>query len=445
MDTPTKQSASPLNNAAYLGIALLLGGLTALVGGAFHEGVSQLGRVYAGLSQTLTLAAPWSYLLMALVSASAFCLAVAIVRRFAPEASGSGVQEVEGAMAGERYVRWHRVLPVKFIGGLLSLGAGLVGGREGPTIHMGASLAQALVERFRLSGADAKALLGAGAAAGLTAAFSAPVASVLFIIEEARGTFPYSKRTYHAVIAAAAACGVLTIWWQGGAPFMAIHAQTMPVSFLWAFVLLGALLGGVGVLFNRVILFSLDAAARLSQHVSPYVLPACLGIMIGPLILWFPQATGGGEHVVEVLVQHPLSIGMLGLLVVARFVMTASSYAAGAPAGIFAPILALAVVVSLFVGNVLALFVSVPDGAMVAFAVAGMAGLFASSIRAPMVGVVLIIELTGAHAALMPSLLCAATAAIVAMALGGQPIYDQLLQRTLRLAQTEALAHTKTK
>ncbi len=436
--TTSKQSpTNSTSSTVYFSVALVIGVLTALVGSAFHQIVKYAQVIVPELPFMLGLDGWLAYVFLALFSMSMFCGAVALVRRFAPEAGGSGIQEVEGAMEGLREVRWSRVLPVKFIGGVMALGAGLVGGREGPTIHMGASIAQAVAERFKVTVQDARALLGAGAGAGLTTAFSAPIASALFIIEEARDTFPYSRRSYYAVILACGASAIVTIALLGNRPFMAIQAQVTPLSFYPVFVVLGVLLGVLGVYFNKMVLRCLDWSQHVSVRYSPYVWPAVLGAIIGPMMLWLPSATDGGENLVEILVTHPLTLGTVVLLVVIRFVMTITSYAAGTPAGIFAPILALATVFSLLFGQVLSLFVTLPPDAMASLAVAGMVGLFASTISAPMVGVVLVMELTGNYALAVPCFLCAISAAVTALALKGRPIYELLLERTLRLAAAQ--------
>lgn len=431
--TPPR-SETVTKDMAFYGIALLIGFATALVGTVFHRVVGFMQMHLPQVPSYLGVEGVAAAIFLAFLCASMMCLAVLLVRKFAPEASGSGVQEVEGAMAGLRQVRWQRVLPVKFFGGLLSLGSGLVGGREGPTIHMGASIAQALSQRVTMAVSEARALLGAGAAAGLTAAFNAPVASVLFVIEEARGVFPYSMRTYYAVILASGASVLTTVALLGPTPFMALSATAPELVVFPIFVLLGVVLGVMGVFFNRLVLTSLDYAQQISVRYSAYLWPLLLGLCIGPMVLWLPDATGGGESLVERLVHHPLSLGLLGLLAIVRLVMTVASYAAGTPAGIFAPILAIAVVFSVFFGKLLMLFLPLSPDLLVALAVAGMAGLFSSTIRAPMVGVVLIVELTGAYSLAVPSFLCAMTASVVASSCGGRPIYELLLERTLRLA-----------
>lgn len=428
-----KVSRSGQGSAYYL-IAALVGALTGVVGSIFHQSVEHFLQRSRQLPEILGLQGPWLYVVMALFSAILFCGAVALVRRFAPEASGSGVQEIEGAMAGLREVRWQRVLPVKFIGGIMALGSGLIGGREGPTIHMGASIAKGIGSRFALSVQEARALWGAGGAAGLTAAFSAPVASVIFVLEEARNVFPYTMRTYSAVIIACGCSAIATAAISGTTPFMALDATAMPLTFLPVFLVLGAILGVLGVLFNRTIMAGLEISRRVGLRFSPYLIPALLGLVIGPMLVIFPEATGGGESLAVAITDNPLPIGLLGLVVLIRFFGTAASYSTGAPAGIFAPILALATATSVLLAGLLELLMPLPPGAVVAFAVAGMAGLFSSTIRAPLVGIVLVAELTGTYDLAVPVLLTAVTANLVAQALGGRPIYEVLLERTLRLA-----------
>ncbi|CAM4382228.1 H(+)/Cl(-) exchange transporter ClcA [Kerstersia similis] len=423
-----------ISDRTYYFLAAIIGTLTGVLGSAFHSLVERSLAWSRHLPETLQLSGPLLYIVMALFSAVMFCAAVALVRRYAPEASGSGVQEIEGAMQGLREIRWQRVLPVKFIGGTLALGAGLVGGREGPTIHMGASIAKAISSRFTLAAEQARALWGAGGAAGLTAAFNAPLASIAFIIEEARDAFPYRINTYGAVIIACGFSGLTTTALTGSIPYMSMSAEHMPTYFLPAFIVLGLVLGVLGVVFNRAIIAGLNLSQKVGLKVSPYLIPALLGLIIGPMLILFPEATGGGESLAVALVSNPLPIGLLGLVILLRFFLTAASYSTGVPAGIFAPILALATTSSILFATLLGYVITLPPGAMVAFAAAGMAGLFSSTVRSPLVGIILVLELTGTYALAIPSLLTAVTAHLVAAGLGGKPIYEVLLARTLRLA-----------
>lgn len=423
-----------LADAAYYGVAVLVGAITGVLGSLLHLGTDRILGWPEALRSHLGIGGDLLLIAAATISAAMVLLSVWLVRRFATEAAGSGVQEIEGAMAGLRELRWFRVLPVKFFGGLLSLGSGLVVGREGPTIHIGASVAQGFSERLGLTLRDGRGLIAAGGAAGLAAAFSAPLASILFVIEETRRQFPYSLRTYTGLMLAAVTSGIVTEAIAGQRPFMDVAVPDVPLEWLPAFVVLGLFLGGLGVAFNRALVWSLDAALAIGRRTSFYILPLVVGLVVGVLLILQPEATMGGEGLATQLIGENLPLTLLALIVVVRFVMTMASYATGVPGGIFAPILSLATAAGLLYGLLVAAILPLPAGMEAAFAVAAMGGLFAATVRAPLVGVVLIAELTGAYTTLVPAILTCLFANLFADWLGGRPIYEVLLERTLALA-----------
>lgn len=427
-------SSSRISDARFYLLATLLGILTGFVGTWFHL----IADALLVWHRALTVSVPLSWALpVAAVSTSAMVVAaVFLVRRFAPEAAGSGVQEIEGALEELRPLRWRRVLPVKFFGGLLSIGAGLVVGREGPTIHIGASIAGGLSDFAKPGRLERHGLYAAGAAAGLAAAFNAPLAAVLFVIEETRRQFPYTFRTYMGVAIAATFSTLLTEDIAGVGPDLAISSPGVAPHFLIGFGLLGALLGAFGIVFNKLLLWSLDAVLWLGNATSPYLFPALWGLFLGALLIVFPSATGGGETLILRLVSEHWTVAGLFLLVLLRLFTTMGSYSAGAPGGIFAPILTLATSTGLALGAAAAAITPDAGHLPVAFAIAAMGGLFTSTVRAPMVGVVLVLELTGSFELLLPVFITCIVSNIVAELLGGKPIYEQLLERTLRLAGT---------
>lgn len=429
-------------NGAYYIVAALVGMIVGILGSAFHVGVNTLGAAWpAYLQGTLQLEGPPLYAAAAVVAAVMTLVSLWLVRRFAPEASGSGVPEIEGAMEGLREVRWRLVLPVKFVGGLLSLSSGLVLGREGPTIHIGASVAKAASDLMKWSSEDMRGLLAAGGAAGLAAAFNAPLAAVLFVIEETRRQFPYSSRTYIAVVLASVASAVMTEYLTGDTPYMLLEVSTLPYGLLPAFIGLGVLLGVVGVAFNRTLVWSLDRVRALGLRHSFYIFPAIVGLMIGVLVLVLPEATQGGELLAVELTREGRPLAILAVIVLLRFVMTMASYSTGVAGGIFAPILALATTIGLCYGSALATVLPLPEQAQTAFAITAMGGLFAATIGAPLVGMVLVLELTGAYAVLVPVMLTAIFANMTSQWLGGRPIYEILLERTLAIEAEGRASH----
>ncbi len=420
------------SDAGYFLLALVVGALGGSIGTAFHVAVEGLLGASAWLAET---ALPLALKLAVSIAAAAVAATAAalLVRRIAPEAAGSGIQEIEGAMEGLRPLRPVRVLVAKFLGGVFALGAGLVLGREGPTIHMGAASAELLTGRLKLDWRERKGLIAAGAAAGLAAAFNAPLAAVLFIVEETRRQFPYGYRTYIAVIVAAATAAIITEGIAGVGPALEIAAPAVPLPILPMFVVLGILLGALGVTFNAALVAALDISRGIAQR-HWWLPPLAVGALAGALLVLAPDATRGGESLIEGLIIARYGVLVLLGLTALRLIGVLSSYASGVPGGIFAPMLSIATCFGLAFGVTLEGIAPDVDHLPAACAVAAMGGLFAASVRAPLVGVVLVLELTGAYELLLPVLITCAGATVTAEKLGGRPIYEVLLERTLRLA-----------
>jgi CIC family chloride channel protein len=425
-------SISVRSDAAYFLKATLVGILVGGLATGFHTGLDFLFAHYAALRQALG-PGYMPYVVSMAISAACVTGAYILVKRVAPEAAGSGIQEIEGAMEDKRPLHWPRVLIAKFFGGLLALGSGLVLGREGPTIHMGAMTAEALSRSQDLSGDDHKGLLAAGAAAGLAAAFNAPLAAILFIVEETRRQFPFGYRTYMAVIIASILSAAITEQLTSIGPPLQVDVGFVPV---WSFVLLavlGLFLGALGVFFNRALITVMDLFLKIPSGLR-WVPAVVIGAATGILLNILPAATGGGEELVHDLILTNYGVITLLVLTLLRFGGVLFSYASGVPGGIFAPMLSIATCAGLAFGVASAELLPVDDDFRSACAVAAMGGFFAASVRAPLVGVVLVMELTGAYSLIMPVLITCTTASLTAHHLGGRPIYEELLERTLRLA-----------
>lgn len=446
LDGITENAASParMDNRMLLGnagnssaqvrfilLACVTGILTGIFGSYFHLIINtliawphKLGEYISGIPLLVS---------AAFITMLSTVFAAFIVRRVAPEAAGSGVQEVEGAMEGLRSVHWLRVLPVKYTMGILSISSGLVLGREGPTIHIGASLAAAINDFVKTSIPERRGLIAAGAAAGLACAFNAPLAAVLFVIEETHRQFPYTFRTYMAVITAALLSTIMTEVIGGAAPDLSMPAIKLSLSALPGFIALGCLLGFIGVGLNKSILWTGSFATRLHARV-PYLFPALVGLLVGALFILMPLSVTGGDLVIKQLTNgNPGLVFLLGLACL-RFLTMVGSYSSGVPGGIFAPILALATCIGLAFGGIIDTFFQQTENLSLAFAIAAMGGLFTASVRAPIVGVVLTLELTGSYGLTMPILATCLAANLTAQWIGGRPIYEELLDRTLAQA-----------
>ncbi len=366
-----------------------------------------------------------------LLSAFGFLL----VNRFAPEAAGSGIPEIEGALDGVRPVRWWRVIPVKFFGGVGTIGAGLVLGREGPSVQMGSSVGRMLTDIFRLKDDEGRhTLVASGAAAGLAAAFNAPLAGIMFVVEEMRPQFRYNLVSIKAVIIAAIVATITYRSLQGqGAMIPLPSYPPVPLSSLGLFLVLGLLFGAIGVLFNRLVVMTMDGFDRIHGHkTSRFVaVGAVLGAVFGAMLLFLPKLTGEGVALIPDAAHGDFALTALFGLFMIRLVTTLACFGSGAPGGVFAPMLALGTLFGTFFGVLCGELFPGMDITAGTFAVAGMGALFAATVRAPITGILLVIELTHNYDLILPLLITTLGATMAAQAMGGKPIYSQLLQRSL--------------
>ncbi|HEJ9096775.1 H(+)/Cl(-) exchange transporter ClcA [Serratia odorifera] len=432
---------------AILVMAALVGTLAGLLGVAFEKAVDWVQQ--QRLSGLAYVANYWFLVwpLAFLFSAALAVLGYYLVRRFAPEAGGSGIPEIEGALEELRPVRWWRVIPVKFIGGMGTLGAGMVLGREGPTVQMGGNVGRMVLDIFRIRGAEARhSLLATGAAAGLSAAFNAPLAGILFIIEEMRPQFRYNLISIKAVFIGVIMSAVVFQIFNGQHSVIEVgKLSSAPTNTLWLYLVLGAVFGAVGVMFNRLIFRTQDMFARIHGGNMRKILliGGLLGGMCGILGLIQPQAAGGGFGLIPIAAAGNYTVGMLMFIFIARVVTTLLCFASGAPGGIFAPMLALGTLFGTAFG--LASGHLFPQYGLEAgtFAIAGMGALFAATVRAPLTGIVLVLEMTDNYQLILPMIITCLGATLVAQLLGGKPLYSSLLARTLEkqeAQQTQATA-----
>ncbi|KAB8306277.1 H(+)/Cl(-) exchange transporter ClcA [Erwinia endophytica] len=420
-------------------MAGIVGILAGLVGVGFEKAVNAVNAyrltILATVENHWLLLFPLAFILSALLAVIGYYL----VQRFAPEASGSGIPEIEGALEELRPVRWWRLIPVKFIGGMGTLGAGMVLGREGPTVQLGGNIGRMVLDIFRMKSTEARhSLLATGAAAGLSAAFNAPLAGILFIIEEMRFQFRYSLISIKAVFIGVIMSSIVFRLFNGEHAVIAVgKLGESPVNTLWLYLLLGMVVGVVGVAFNVLIFKTQDMFQRMhgGNLRNLLIIGALLGGVCGVLGLIEPESTGGGFTLIPIAVAGNYTIGMLLFIFIARMVTTLLCFGSGAPGGIFAPMLALGTLLGTAFGMASASLFPAYHLEAGTFAIAGMGALFAASVRAPLTGIVLVLEMTDNYQLILPMIITCLGATLLAQCLGGKPLYSALLARLLAKQQ----------
>lgn len=410
-------------------IAPIAGAAVGLVGALFMlslEAAVKLRGTLVGAAQ-----AHGTLGLIMVIAGSALAVGFSawLVQRFSPFANGSGIPHVEAVIAEEMPPAPPSLLVVKFIGGVTAIGAGLALGREGPSVQMGAGIAHSIGKLFRRSWSDCRVLMAAGAGAGLGTAFNAPISGGVFVLEELVRRF--EPRIAIVVLGASASAISVARVLMGDAPDFHIGPVDAgnPATLL-LFVLLGLIAGGAGIVYNRSILWTMALAQRM--HMLPVeVRAALIGAAVGALGWYMPDLIGGGDNITQSTLLGQQALMMIPLLLLARLALGAVSYAAGTPGGLFAPLLALGALLGLGVGLLLKMGLPWMAIQPEAFAVVGMAALFAGAVRAPLTGIVLVTEMTASVELLLPLLGACFAAMLVPTLTGNPPIYDSLRESTL--------------
>ena len=350
---------------------------------------------------------------------------VTLLLKWEPLISGSGIPQVEGELQGGLRQTWWRVLLAKLTGGVLSIGAGLSLGREGPSIQLGAMAGKGVSRLSRRHRTEEKMLMTCGASAGLAAAFNAPFAGVLFSLEELHKNF--SVEVLLSAMSASITADFISRNVFGLKPvFDFSAAQMMPLKDYWMVLVLGVLLGLAGVLYNFCVKKSQDLYGKIPW---PFVRILIPFVLAGILLIVFPAVLGGGHNLVEQVSGH-MGLQALLVLFVLKFLYSMVSFGSGAPGGIFLPLLVLGAVVGGTFSGALELCGFTPQ--LENFVILGMAGMFSAIVRSPVTGIILISEMTGSFSHLLTLSLVSLTAYAVADLMHSKPVYDMLLSRLLK-------------
>ena len=415
-------------------LSILTGAAIGLVIGCFRVALNYLNTARA---DTITWAHQWPVLGLVLVCAAVASMAAFaawLVRRSGQPAAGSGIPHVEAVIEGELPAAPLLLLPIKFVGGLLAIGGGLALGREGPSVQMGANLAQFLASVFRLPTTDRIALFAAGSGAGLAVAFMAPMAGAIFVLEELVRRFDVRI----AIAALGTSCSAIAVasLLLGQQPDF--NVAELPIPSFWTgpiFALLGILAGLAGVAYNQLIIKTCALLDGLTRW-RPEVRALLIGALVGAIAWFAPHMVGGGDTISQQVLVGGFALAALPLIFAVRFLLGPLSYAAGTPGGLFAPILAFGACLGLGFGLLCPQFVADSGATPATFAIAGMAAFLTATVRAPVTGMILIFEMTGAFNQALPMLWACFAAMAVPTLMGNSPIYDSMKARTIGVAKT---------
>jgi chloride channel protein, CIC family len=411
-------------------LALVVGATTGLICAAFRMALEQADRFRDFLIGWAHGHAVPGFVLVVVACGLATFVAAWLVFRLSPHATGSGIPHVEAVLCGQLPPAPFGLGAVKFAGGFLSIGAGLALGREGPSVQIGATIAIFFSRVFGCSWPDCRALLAAGAGAGLAAAFNAPIAGLAFVLEELVRSFEH--RIAIATLAASSASIGVARALLGDAPdFRVATLDYASTEVLPLFFVFGGLAGLLAIAYNRTLLAMIAAGERFGRLSVP-MRAALIGGAVGILAWFAPDLVGGGDAITQRTLLGADALAFVLLAFLLRFGLGALSYAAATPGGLFAPLLVLGAQSGLLFGAACRMafpeFSIQPEG----FAVVGLAAFFTGVVRAPLTGIVLVTEITGSVTMLLPMLSACFAAMLVPTLLRAEPIYDSLREHTLR-------------
>ncbi len=362
-----------------------------------------------------------------------------LVMRVFPTTRGSGVNQTKAAL----YI-YNGYIPIrtavgKFITAALAIGSGHSLGPEDPSLQIGASLASAMGRYMQLSRDRMRLIAPVGAAAGLAAAFNAPISAVLFVIEEVIGR--WTAGILGSVVLSAVSSVVVMRWFLGSESLFRIPAvELQRPSELIAYSILGVAGGIASVVFASGIA-ALRPRCKALPRWTQYFQPAIAGLLIGMIaLLGAPQVMGAGYEYIDQAMHGQFTWQMLGILAGLKIVATMLSFVSGTPGGMFAPTLFIGAMLGAAVGGAERVLLPHLAGSPGTYALVGMGVLFAGFLRAPMTSVFMVLEVSGNYSIILPVIVANTIAYVISRSLRPIPIFDMLTRQDgLELPSMEEL------
>ena len=355
--------------------------------------------------------AAWFAVLILLALITAFLL------KCEPYIGGSGIPQVEAETRGYINQCWYKVLLCKLAGGVLCVLGGLSLGREGPSIQLGAMAGKGLCRRTGCkSEREKNILLSCGASAGLAAAFNAPLAGIMFSIEEVHKSLSPALLT--ALMLSSFISDFLSKLVFGQQPVFTFELkQFVPLKLFPVLIIMSIILGIAGTIYNIIIPYAQRIFKKIKKPFN-IVIPFILAGILGKLI---PDVLGSGHSMISILEYGGVTLRFLLTLLAVKFIFSAISFGSGVPGGIFFPLL----VLGAYIGGCFGML-NICGEYIYNIIIIAMAGLFSSIVRAPVTGIILICEMSGSSD-ILPLVTVSAISYITAGFFKSKPIYDILL------------------
>lgn len=360
-----------------------------------------------------------------------------LVFKFAPETKGSGIPFVKMVMARMGNITRVRTIVIKFLAGVAGIGTGLSLGREGPSVQLGAGAGALVGKIFKMKGTDQGKLIAAGAGSAIGATFNAPIAGTIFVLEELVNKF--SASLLFPVLVATVTASSVARHFLGNNPSFTIPYITHDLSFegISVCIILGIVAGFLGVAFAKIIYKNNEFFEKMDK-IPNWLKPAIAGFGIGVIGIFIPYVLGSGNLSVDLLLQHKLALSVVVLVFAVKFFVTPFCFGSGAAGGIFLPMLMLGAFLGYIVASIFNMFGFHVD--VVVMAMIGMGAFLASVARTPITAVVMVFEMTAGYTHILPIMLSAAIADLIAEKLNHRPIYASLIVNQVKSQEAKLLS-----
>jgi chloride channel protein, CIC family len=350
-------------------------------------------------------------------------LVAVLVQLVFPGARGSGINQTKAALyIYNGYISFRTVLG-KFITAALSIGGGFSLGPEDPSLQIGAGVASMVSRRLNLSRERLRMFAPIGAAAGLAAAFNAPISAILFVVEEVIGR--WSAAVLGSIVLSAISSVVVARWFWGAEPMFRIPVVALkgPQELL-AYAVLGVAGGVASLLFSKALGYSRPRLRRLPRWTF-YIQSPIAGLIVGAIAFFgVPQVMGPGYNVIDQAMHGQFTWKFLLALALLKIVATTISFSSGTPGGMFAPTLFIGAMLGASIGTFEKIFFPSFPISVGSYALVGMGVLFAAFLRVPLTSVFMVLEVSGNYSIVLPVILANTIAYLVSRSLQPYPIFE---------------------